>query len=193
MKSRVRTLIAVLPRLAWGRGRWSVIYPMVEAWYGHLFCLPWHRLLSCELLAFPAAGLYSILVLKTPSSHKIMSGKQGSVLYRYGSCQLMPSPSVRHRDCSVERLLSEANPIWLASSKIPKYWTPPPTPLTARRVCTPLVWGGEDTLARRIGGWGVNILEDVRHSSVLYIRKYFVDCSSWQACIQVQTMDLLTT
>ncbi len=25
------------------------------------------------------------------------------------------------------------------------------------------------------GGWGVNILEDARHSSVLYICKYFVD------------------
>ncbi len=33
---------------------------------------------------------------------------------------------------------------------------------------------GEDTLARRRGGWGVNILEDVRHSSVLYVCKYFV-------------------
>jgi hypothetical protein len=33
---------------------------------------------------------------------------------------------------------------------------------------------GEVTLAGRRGGWGVNILEDARHSSVLYIRKYFV-------------------
>ncbi len=32
---------------------------------------------------------------------------------------------------------------------------------------------GEGTLARR-GGWGVNILEDVRHSSVLYVCKHFV-------------------
>ncbi len=48
-------------------------------------------------------------------------------------------------------------------------------PLTARRVCThlPLVWG-EDTLARRWGGGGVNILEDAGHCSVLYICKYFV-------------------
>ncbi len=33
---------------------------------------------------------------------------------------------------------------------------------------------GEDTLAGWRGGWGVNILEDVRHSSVLYICKYVV-------------------
>jgi hypothetical protein len=35
---------------------------------------------------------------------------------------------------------------------------------------------GEDTLAgwREVGG--VNILEDAKHCSVLYIRKYFVMC-----------------
>jgi hypothetical protein len=33
---------------------------------------------------------------------------------------------------------------------------------------------GEETLAGWRGGWGVNILEDARHSSVLYICKYFV-------------------
>jgi hypothetical protein len=33
---------------------------------------------------------------------------------------------------------------------------------------------GEDTLAGWRRGWGVNILEDVRHSSVLYVCKYFV-------------------
>jgi hypothetical protein len=43
---------------------------------------------------------------------------------------------------------------------------PPPSP--------PLVSLGEDTLAGRRGGWGVNILEDVRHSSVLYVCKHFV-------------------
>jgi hypothetical protein len=32
----------------------------------------------------------------------------------------------------------------------------------------------EDTLDKVRGGWGVNILEDARHSSVLYICKYFV-------------------
>ncbi len=40
---------------------------------------------------------------------------------------------------------------------------PPPPPLVR----------GEDTLARRREGWGVNILEDVRHSFVLYVCKYF--------------------
>jgi hypothetical protein len=33
---------------------------------------------------------------------------------------------------------------------------------------------GEDTLACWRGRWGVNIQEDARHSSVLYICKYFV-------------------
>ncbi len=33
---------------------------------------------------------------------------------------------------------------------------------------------GEDTLAGWRGGWGVNIFEDARHNSVLYICKYFV-------------------
>ncbi len=33
---------------------------------------------------------------------------------------------------------------------------------------------GEDTLARWRGGCGVNILEDARHSSVLYTCKFFV-------------------
>ncbi len=43
---------------------------------------------------------------------------------------------------------------------------PPPSP--------PVFGAGGDTLARGRGGWGVNILEDVRHSSVLYVCKYFV-------------------
>ncbi len=52
-------------------------------------------------------------------------------------------------------------------SRLPKYW--PPTPLSARRVCPPPLdgRGGEDTLARRRGGWGVNILEDERHRIAL--------------------------
>ncbi len=51
----------------------------------------------------------------------------------------------------------------------------PPTPFTARRVCTPppLV-RGEDKLAGWRGGGGVNSLEDARHCSVLCICKYFV-------------------
>jgi hypothetical protein len=51
----------------------------------------------------------------------------------------------------------------------------PPTSLIARRVCTPRLWcGGRDTLAGWRGWWEENILEDVRHSSVLYVCKYFV-------------------
>jgi hypothetical protein len=55
---------------------------------------------------------------------------------------------------------------------------PPPTPLSARRVCT--LVRGEDTLAR---GVGVNILEDVRHSSVLYVCKYFagIGLEQWRS------------
>jgi hypothetical protein len=63
----------------------------------------------------------------------------------------------------------------LASSKILTS-----RPLTARRVCTtPL--SPAFAFGARVGhtrwvkrGWGVNILEDVRYCSVLYIRKYFV-------------------
>jgi hypothetical protein len=48
--------------------------------------------------------------------------------------------------------------MWLASSKIL-------TPLTARRVCPPPAFGeggGGHTRWLEGGGWGVNILEDVR-------------------------------
>jgi hypothetical protein len=49
---------------------------------------------------------------------------------------------------------------------------PPPSP---PRECVPPAFGaGEDTLAGCRGGRGFNILEDARHSFVLYIRKYFV-------------------
>jgi hypothetical protein len=50
----------------------------------------------------------------------------------------------------------------------------PPTPSQPGECGTPpppLV-RGEDTLAGWRGGGGVNILEDARHSSVLYIYKY---------------------
>jgi hypothetical protein len=52
---------------------------------------------------------------------------------------------------------------------------PPPPPPPSECVCThtPLVQG-EDILAGWRGRWGVNILEDASHSSVLYICKYFV-------------------
>jgi hypothetical protein len=58
--------------------------------------------------------------------------------------------------------------------RLPKYLTP--HPLTAWRVCTPPpafgAGGGQTRWVER--GWGFNILEDARHCSVLYIRKYFV-------------------
>ncbi len=81
---------------------------------------------------------------------------------------------------AVERLYCKRQIQCLASSKILT-----PHPLTARRVCTPppLV-RGEDTLAGWRAGWGVNILEDARHCSVLYISKYFVlhtdEVYSWE-------------
>jgi hypothetical protein len=50
--------------------------------------------------------------------------------------------------------------------------TPHPPPPTARRVCPAFGAGGGHTRWLE-GGWGVNILEDVRHSSVLYVCKHF--------------------
>jgi hypothetical protein len=45
------------------------------------------------------------------------------------------------------------------------YWPPPPFPSAS--VSSPRTKGGGYTLARRWGGWGVNILEDARHRSGL--------------------------
>jgi hypothetical protein len=61
------------------------------------------------------------------------------------------------------------------------YAPPPPPPLVR----------GEDTLAGWRGGVVVNILEDARHCSVLYICKYYVDKSVrlpvlQQSCVQSQ-------
>jgi hypothetical protein len=50
----------------------------------------------------------------------------------------------------------------------------PPPPHRPASVYPPPLVRGEDTLARWRWGWGVNILEDAEHSSVLYICKYFV-------------------
>jgi hypothetical protein len=50
---------------------------------------------------------------------------------------------------------------------------PPPLNRPASVYPPPLV-RGEDTSRGGEVGWGVNILEDARHSSVLYICKYFV-------------------
>jgi hypothetical protein len=45
----------------------------------------------------------------------------------------------------------------------------PNPPLRPASVYPPTLLRGEDTLAGWGGGWGVNILEDARHSSVLYL------------------------
>jgi hypothetical protein len=50
---------------------------------------------------------------------------------------------------------------------------PPPPHRPASVSSPPPLLRGEDTLAGWRGGLGVNILEDARHCSVLYIRKYF--------------------
>jgi hypothetical protein len=92
--------------------------------------------------------------------------------------------SSRHADqllrLSVERLDCKRPILWLASSKILT-----PAPLTARRVCSvpstpppPRLWCGGRT--HSLGGEGVGgqYLEDARHSSVLYVCKYFVETES---------------
>jgi hypothetical protein len=43
----------------------------------------------------------------------------------------------------------------------------PPPPCPPGECVPPAFVGGEDTLARRRGGWGVNILEDERHRIAL--------------------------
>jgi hypothetical protein len=50
----------------------------------------------------------------------------------------------------------------------------PPPPHRPVGVYPPAFGEGGDILAGWRVGWGVNILEDARHSSVLYICKYFV-------------------
>ncbi len=54
----------------------------------------------------------------------------------------------------------------------------PPPPQRPSSVYPPaFVGGGGGGLTRWVErGWGVNILEDARHCSVLFIRKYFVVC-----------------
>jgi hypothetical protein len=74
---------------------------------------------------------------------------------------------------SVERLYSKRPILCLASSKI---LTPPPSSPPGECVPPPPpafgAGGGHTRWVER--GWGVNILKDARHCSVLYIRKYFV-------------------
>ncbi len=50
----------------------------------------------------------------------------------------------------------------------------PQTPSPHGECVPPPLVRGEDTLAGWREGWGVNILEDAGHSSVLYVCKYFV-------------------
>ncbi len=73
----------------------------------------------------------------------------------------------------VERLYRKRPSKCLASSKI---WTH--HPLTAGECVLPRLWcGGRIHSLGEEGGGGVNILDDARHSCVLYICKYFVPAS----------------
>jgi hypothetical protein len=45
----------------------------------------------------------------------------------------------------------------------------PPPPSPPGKLYPPPLLRGEDTRAGWRGGWGVNILEEARHSSVLYL------------------------
>jgi hypothetical protein len=71
---------------------------------------------------------------------------------------------------TVKRLYCKRPIQCLASSKI---LTPPPLPGDC--VVYPPAFGAGGGHTRWVErGWGVNILEDARHSSVLYVCKYFV-------------------
>ncbi len=50
----------------------------------------------------------------------------------------------------------------ILSLSSPQNIDPPPSPSPPGECVAPAFVGGEDTLARRRGGWGVNILEDER-------------------------------
>jgi hypothetical protein len=78
------------------------------------------------------------------------------------------------RTFAVERLLLlEANPTSCVFQNI----DPPHPPLRPASVYPPPLLQVEDTLARGRGGWGggVNILEDARHSPVLYLYRILFD------------------
>jgi hypothetical protein len=59
---------------------------------------------------------------------------------------------------------------------------PPPHPPSPPGEWVPLVRGGTHSLGGE-GGGGVNILEDARHSSELYVCKYFVSLTQMQPTV----------
>jgi hypothetical protein len=67
-----------------------------------------------------------------------------------------------------------------------------PPPHRPASVYPPAFGAGEDTLAGWRGGRGVNILEDARHFSVLYIRKYLVGSPDVSLLLQIAQVCLLT-
>jgi hypothetical protein len=94
----------------------------------------------------------------------IMENMTPSV-FRLSMCCVF-SPLIKGLACQASRDYYCKRPILcLASSKI---LTSHP-PLRPASVYPPPLLRGEDTLATGRGGWGVNILEDARHSSVLYL------------------------
>ncbi len=79
----------------------------------------------------------------------------------------------------------------LASSKILKIIDPPPPHCPASVYPPPLVRGRTHSLGGE-GGRGVNIFEDARHCSVVYIRKYFVGSPDVSLLLQIAQVCLLT-
>ncbi len=86
--------------------------------------------------------------------------------------------------CGPEMATSEASALWAQKVEIfrahsfqwPEYWICPHQKSPSSRVFEPHIppfdaGGGRTRWVER--RWGVNILEDARHSSVLYICKYF--------------------
>ncbi len=105
-------------------------------------------------------------VLYTPSQRE-HAEKYGTSYNRWVSAERRKT----QRGKGVERLYCKRPIQCLASSKILT-----PHPRTARRVCSVSpafgAGGGHTRWVER--GWGVNILEEASHCSVLYIRMYFV-------------------
>ncbi len=105
--------------------------------------------------------------------------KRGQYYYKKGnnrkylsfSYNIALQPTIQYT-APVERLYCKRPILCLASSKILT-----PHPLTAPQVCTPRLWCGGSTQSHSLGGEGgggsINILEGAKHSSVLYICKYF--------------------